>query len=150
METRPQATPARRRTLGLRTDPRSRRQLAERGPILFWRDGEGRREGLACLLSACENAQCTCHNVFVTGLLIDERAIAVSGGAKSIRISWPEGSEPPRAGLAWPLRVTVDLEARTVTPRADDVPADLVEWLRAELDDVLIDLLRRRWRLAKR
>jgi hypothetical protein len=37
-----------------------------------------------------------------------------------------------------------------VTSRGDGVRADLVEWLRGELDEELLTLLRERFRLAKR
>jgi hypothetical protein len=73
----------------------------------------------------------------------------VTGGARGLRISWPAGSEPPPAD-PWPLRATVDLETRRVTPRGDGVRGDLAEWLRGEMDDALVALLRERFRLAKR
>jgi hypothetical protein len=82
-------------------------------------------------------------------MLIDDRAIAVSGGARSLRVSWPAGSDPP-ATDPWSLRTTVDVDRCTVTPRGDGVRADLVEWLRGELDEDLLALLRERLRLAKR
>lgn len=150
MEAGPHPAPRRQSHSEVLADPRSRRQLGLRGPVLFWRDGAaGRREGLVCLVSACGNPACDCHDVWIDGLLIDDRATSVSGGASSLRVSWPAGTDPPRGG-PWPLRAAVNLETRSVRPRADDVRGDLVDWFRAELDEVLIEVLRRRWRLAKR
>jgi hypothetical protein len=124
--------------------------LTARGPILLWRDGSGGlREGLVCLVSACSNPACACREVAIDGLLIDDRAVAVSGGATSLRVFWLAGTAPPATG-SWPLRATVDVDRCTVTPRGDGVRADLVEWLRGELDEGLLALLRERLRLAKR
>ncbi len=142
--------PRRRHPSRVETDPGSRRQLTARGPILLWRDGTaGRREGLVCLVSACPNPACGCRDVWIDGLLIDYRAIAVSGGERRLRVSWPAGSAPP-ATRSWPLRATVDIDKRTVTPRGDGVRTDLVEWLSGELDEQLLALLRERFQLAKR
>jgi len=142
--------PGRRGPSRVKTDPGSRRQVTVRGPILLWRDGTAdRREGLVCLVSACPNPACACRDVWIDGVLIDDRAVAVSGGATSLRISWLAGSDPP-ATRSWPLRATVNIDRHTVTPRDDEVRADLVEWLRGELDEDLLTLLRARFRLAKR
>jgi hypothetical protein len=128
--------------------PRSRRQIGDAGNFILWRDGgePGRREGLACVVTACPDPECPCQVVHVDGIVIDERVTKVSWRNLSIKLSAPPGTDP--AGLRGGQRMLaeVDPDSGEIAPHpgfpADAHPA-LFAWLAAELDEDLLEALHR-------
>ena len=63
----------------LKPDPSQKRQAAEGGLTVLWRERQGGgREGLALLANACSNPGCECREVVVDGWLIEDTLAGVS------------------------------------------------------------------------
>jgi hypothetical protein len=128
------------------------RQLAERGPLIFWRDGVGgAREGLACVVETCRNRNCDCREVLLHAIAIDAFVVtieAAKGGTALLTKRLPDEectSAPPNARAM----VRVDIDTGEVLADCVAPDAALVEWIRDEIDGELLDLLQRRWLRGK-
>jgi hypothetical protein len=128
--------------------PSSLRQLGEEGLIVFWRAGRetGRREGLACILAMCPEPACACQLVYVDGFVIDEQANAVSWDEDGVHITLPGGAAPARATLEAKMFAIVDPDSGETSAHPDLLDATdpvLVDWLAAEMDEELLEVLHR-------
>ncbi len=133
----------------LKPDSTKTRQLADVGPMLFWRDrAGGGREGLVLVSQACANPACECRDVVLEGWVVDDKLAGVSLENGVIRFVCNPGGSCERAVL----RAAVDLErgtAKAIVRPALTKPWAL-EWLRHELDAELLATLERHFHAAKR
>lgn len=136
----------------LPADPAQPRQLSDRDPILLWRHTpSGRKEGLALSPQSCEKPACTCREVSLEVLAVDDDLIGIDASDREIlTISAPNSARQPHCVL----RVLVDIDSGDVKldnagpPVHQDAAA--LAWLRTELaSGPLLDRLRRRFRLDK-
>ena len=133
-----------------RAKPWLDRQLPERGPILFWRDGpDESRDGIVCIAAFCESPDCPCHDAFVDVLSTDDHLVSAEM-PRSGQIRMPcmaDGvSELRRTRRA---AVIVDLDTGAMTPEDARPNRVILDWLKEAIDKDVIDLLRRRWRVAR-
>jgi len=129
-------------------EPSRQRQLGDEGLLVFWRDGlePGQREGLACILSMCPHPDCACQLVYVDGFAIGGNATAVCWDQEGVHLEKPMGSDPGRTTLGEKMIAIVDpdsgeTKAHPDLPDATD-PA-LLDWLTAEMNEELLELLHR-------
>ncbi|MBI5486455.1 MAG: SEC-C domain-containing protein [Deltaproteobacteria bacterium] len=134
--------------LVVRTTPSASRQLAERGPLVFWRDGvDGLRQGLACVVETCKNPECTCRDALIHAIEIDEFTVTVEAADHdtALRTTRAGMTDPPTGRTV--ARLNIDSGEVVPDPkRPDDA---LVAWIREEADGELLDLLQRRWLRGK-
>jgi hypothetical protein len=126
------------------------RQLSEEGVVVLWRDGpdRGAREGLACVLSVCPQEDCACRSVYVDGFEIPAHASAFCWAAGEVNLEWPgepdPAFDPPEPRLCAIVDPdTGEAEAETHPDLADETDPALLDWLRAELDGALLEVLHR-------
>lgn len=119
-------------------------------PLLFWREQDGRRMGLACLASFCGNPDCTCQEAELQAFEVDERFQKISVDGEKVHLLAEKRGGPPPKGR---LTVVVDLETgrlvRTEGARPRRRAAELQRWLEEALDPTALEELRSRWRLFK-
>ena len=69
----------------LKPDPSQKRQAAEGGLTVLWRERQGGgREGLALLANACSNPGCECREVVVDGWLTASAQFHAHGPARAL------------------------------------------------------------------
>ena len=98
----------------LPAEPALPRQLSDRDPILLWRDRDGRREGLALLPMSCAAPGCTCREMVVDGLAVNDDLIGIT--SNGLRASLVSAHASPGQG-ACVLRLEVDIDTGTAVPR---------------------------------
>jgi hypothetical protein len=119
-------------------------------PLVFWRESGGRRTGLACLASFCDNPDCTCQEAHLQAIEVDERFVKLSVQNDHVQVLADDGGGPMPKGNAF---VVVDLESGRLT-RVEHVrprkrQSELLRWLEEAIDDAVLDDLRDRWRSYK-
>ncbi len=140
-------------------DHRRRRQLPEGGPWLLWRrvpkTRGGGREGLVLDLNACDNRECSCREVKLHGVRVQDDLIDVElkpGGGLSLSYPSTETPRPPSTG-GMDLNAWIEFESGEVgfTNPKDRIgaAAELLAWLRSEVDGDLLDRLYEEWLRAK-
>lgn len=134
--------------------PSAPRQLGEEGVVILWRDGlePGQREGLACILSACPDPACSCRLAHVDGFVIDGEAASISWDQDGVHVDLPAGSEPARTTLETKMIAIVDPGSGEITAHPDLPDATdpaLIDWLAAEMNGELLEVLYRAWARAK-
>lgn len=130
--------------------------LDEGGPIIVWEDKAPNplHRKLLIITRICDNPECDCRDVWVNGVLIDDRYtdLVYHGDRLSYVFKPGEGepSEPPPLRQLY-ARVDVDSGEVGFSPRAPAKLHDpeLLGWLKEGLDRSHMDTIRKRWRLAK-
>lgn len=138
----------------MKTRPNLRRQLSDSPSWAFWRDnptGPG-RQGFLCTLIACTNPGCDCTEITLTGILVDDRLRGARFENGAFRLEWQAGRGDITTDLDEASReVVLDLDTRAVRPLGDDdADADLLTWMKSEVDDELIDAARHLHNEARR
>ena len=130
------------------------RQLADDPSLaFFWKDGPGgSRTGMLWILSSCAQPDCPCRDVFV-------EARTVPDSLASGSLTADEGMQmmlvPDPKGLAGPVSkrkayLVIDIDTGAMKP-SDEGPQDehLLDWIKAELDEPVMAMLRAAWATAK-
>jgi len=141
-------------------DHRRRRQLPEGGPWLLWRQlppsRGGGREGLVLVLAACNNRQCQCREVKVQGFRVrDDLAGVELGHDGGLSLYYPQAepspSPQPDGGVA--LVAWIEFESGELgledTAKRSHGAAELLAWLRSEVDGEVLDGLYDVWLAGK-
>jgi hypothetical protein len=78
----------------VKADPRKRRQLPVKGPLIFWRTGEDgtSKVGLVVVVNACQNAGCPCREVNLIVYRVEGQLFGVELKGGVIRFSFPKDS----------------------------------------------------------
>ena len=133
--------------------PSQRRQLEVGKPLILWRAAPGGgREGLVCHVRACARPECRCQDVWLAGVLADERLVSAGMNARgnlclthAADAADREAGPRTEPGGGWPLRTTIDVRSGLVRPSPPTAQPerqeDLLAWLGAELDGELLDHL---------
>jgi hypothetical protein len=123
---------------------RAHRQIGRReGLVVLWREKGAAREALVLCASACDNPDCGCTDVFLTGSLepraFEEVRRRSDDGAYSLFRRAPV--EPGTPYL--PVGITVEPRHGVieVTSAPEGMATDLADWVRQHLDDELLDFL---------
>jgi hypothetical protein len=138
----------------IRARPWVARQLGEDPQLaLFWKDGPlGSRLGMLWMLSSCPEPNCPCRDVCVEARSVpDSLALVelIADDALRILVSPdPKKLAGPASDMHACVRVHID--TREVTPDGKG-PQDqqLLDWLKAELDEPVMAMLRAAWATAK-
>lgn len=127
------------------------RQLADTGPLLFWRPGPNEtRDGMLWLAGACTNPLCSCRDAHVLIYGTDDRLLWAEerdDDKLETETRKIEGRPPPVERRA---KVYIDVDSGDFEPdekRNND--ADLVAWAKEQIDKPLLTVLRRRFAEAK-
>jgi hypothetical protein len=138
----------------LRVDHTLRRQLADRGPWVFWREAPGAslKEGIVAMVQTCGNEECTCREVTLSVVPAAANLVEVALDDRRGRLAL---GYPGDTGAAAPdnpgLRADVDVDIDTGEVRARGTASEeVIEWLRGEIDGPLLERLHDRWMAAKR
>jgi hypothetical protein len=119
-------------------------------PLLLWREIDGRRRGLACLPTFCDNPACTCQEAHLAVFEVDGGFREIRSRDERVMVICDAASEQPPDGH---LVAVVDLEAgrlvrfEKVKPRRRR--AELIRWLEEAIDAGALAELRERWRSFK-
>lgn len=136
----------------IRVDHEERRQLTDGGPWIFWRQGaDGAREGLVLELLPCDNRQCECREVRVTGRLVGPALAEIEAGRGGLALTYRQGG--PAASGTQGATAFVSFETGDVQPatgeRETAETAGVLAWIGDELDGELLDRLYDEWLHAK-
>ncbi len=133
----------------VRAHPDQDRQLADAGPLLFWRTGPGgTRDGMVAAVSFCANPACPCREaqVLLTGATDNlDRVEELADGR--IRCYYENEVAGAKAGPRRPRAdVMFDLDTGTIEPiSARSSDGGLVAWFReVAKDPEVVQLLQRR------
>ena len=132
----------------LKPDPSQKRQAADGGLTVLWRERQGGgREGLALLANACSNPGCECREVVVDGWLTDDTLAGVSWDEHQFTFVT---SAAAGAGGRQVFRLAINIDNGEIAVEGTGHTEPwTVEWLRGELDAQLLGTLRRRFQVAK-
>jgi SEC-C motif-containing protein len=126
------------------------------GPIDIWKEAApvSLRRRLLITTSICDNPECDCRDVWVEGIVVDERYKKIEYGSHTLSYSFkPAEGEPPESPALRRLSAAVNIdsgEARfSTTAPAERHDEEMLGWLKAGLDEYHLERLRKRWRLAK-
>ena len=119
-------------------------------PLVFWRETEKGKRGLACRVEFCENPDCACQNAYVQAFEVDERFEGLVARGRILEVQYRGNEKPPEHAR---VDAIADLETGSVGP-AGDTPssgreAELLAWLRDACDEATMGELRRRWSVFK-
>jgi hypothetical protein len=127
------------------------RQLADTGPLLFWRPGPNEtRDGMLWLAGACTNPLCSCRDAHVLIYGTDDRLLWAEerdDDKLETETRKIEGRPPEVERRA---KVYIDVDTGDFEPddkRNND--SDLVAWAKEQIDGPLLAVLRRRFAEAK-
>jgi hypothetical protein len=129
-------------TQTVKADPSLRRQLADRGPLILWRDAAGgRREGLVLAVDGCRDPGCDCREVALEAKRVSDQLLEVDADTQNLVLTFREGAGDQERHAFW---TTADVDTGALEPLEDAEPQDpdALAWLRAELDDELLATLR--------
>ncbi len=119
--------------------------FVETGNLVLWREVDGQRRGLACLVTCCPNPGCDCQEVQLQAFEVDDRFEGITTRGEEagvIHRSRPDEPPPPSRQVA----ALVDLETGQVG-QDEECPArlrqpELIGWLREMLDADALEELR--------
>ncbi len=131
----------------MKADPRRRRQLPVKGPLVFWRLGQDgiSHVGLVVVVNACVNPGCPCREVTLMVHRVEDQIVGVELKGSTIRFFFHKddgigGSEFESARV---LLADLDLDAGHVeigkNAAADARDESALAWLREELDGPVLD-----------
>ncbi|MDP1824347.1 MAG: SEC-C metal-binding domain-containing protein [Archangium sp.] len=133
----------------LKPDSTLARQLSADGPMLLWRVGpDGRREGLAISTEMCVKSTCPCRGIVVRGWRAGDDLVGACIGDGRVTLARKSEGGARDDGV---LCASVDVDTREVA-HVNGAPFSqdwALEWLNAELDDELFELLRARFAAGK-
>jgi hypothetical protein len=136
------------RAARIKADPTLSRQFE--GPLaLLWGPASpGRpRAGLACSIRCCDNPGCSCRDVHVIAVEVDEQIEGlVSEGPGDLGIAGPSALEPGSAAAA---ELRLDLDTGEVALESEAGSPRVLEEFRAQVDANLLEYFHRRWALAR-
>ncbi len=127
------------------------RQLDGDGPLLFWRTAQdGRRKGMVVIARNCVAPECGCREAQCTAYAVDDALITVRQGPSG-RLTLTAQPDPMgrRVSKERTASVAIDIDSGEVHPKGDAEDEALVDWLGGAMDGEVLDLLHRRWLLAK-
>lgn len=119
-------------------------------PLVFWRETDGRRTGLACLTTFCDNPDCTCQEAHIQAYEVDDSFVKLSVRDDHVQVIFDRGDGPAPKGRAIAI---VDLETGRLDRMGSTSPRkrrnEFRQWLEEAIDDAVLADLRARWRSYK-
>jgi len=131
----------------IKADPRRRRQLPVKGPLIFWRLGQDgiSHVGLVVVVNACANPGCPCREATLMVHRVVDQLIGVELKGGTIQFSFPKdgGAGEGKFESARVLLADLDLDTGHVeiakNAAADAREDSALAWLREELDGTVLD-----------
>lgn len=134
----------------LKADPSVRRQLPPAGAAVLWRDRPGGgREGLVLSTQACAGTSCPCREVIVEGWSVSEELLAVAIDDTRARFTYAAKGAGAADEKVLVAAVNIDTGKTGSVEGAAPSKPWARQWLEAELDAELLELLRQRFAAAK-
>jgi hypothetical protein len=122
---------------------------ASPAPLVFWRETEAGRRGLACSVQFCDNPECACEEALLQAFEVDESFHSLVSRGDRVVVRSLAGAT--RSSPARRVSAVVDLETGKFPRHRQHSggPKELSDWLRSAIDERILSELRESWKAYK-